>query len=103
MIKDEIKKGVEQLVELHKTDNNSSHDILSNQWRTTKNKIDAILLSTNVLKNDDMLRSCNELDNMSHEDRQTFISKTFGSTYTIRISPLLEQLNTLELELRKTQ
>lgn len=75
----------------------------SMQWRDLRNKIDSLLLSTNVLKTDDARRACLELDTMSPEARETFITHRWGPNYLIRVSPLLHQLQVLENHINKAQ
>ena len=66
------------------------------QWRDLRNKIDSLLLSTNILKSDEARKACLQLDTLSKEERETFIIQNWGPNYLNRVFPLLHQLTVLE-------
>lgn len=66
------------------------------QWRDIRNKLDSLLLSTNVLKSDEARRKCLEIDNMEPESRREYISTNWGPNMLNKVDPLLYQLSVLE-------
>lgn len=92
MAKD-IATGIEKTVEAL---NQRQDAELNKQWRDLRNKIDSLLLSTNVMKTNDAMRSCRQLDTMTPEERATFIQQNWGPQYFIKVHPMLMQLEMLE-------
>lgn len=88
-----ISTGVDKIIDQMNKKQNELHQL---QWRDIRNKIDSILLSTNILKTDEARKACINIDNMSHEQRQQFISERWGPAYLNKISHLLHQLAILE-------
>lgn len=66
------------------------------QWRDLRNKIDSLLLSTNVLKSDEARKKCLDIDALSPADREVYIKQYWGVNYFERVRPLLHQLSILE-------
>ena len=85
--------GVNKLASALKTkqDESSGH-----QWRSLRNKMDSLLLSTNVMKSDDAKRACLQLDGMTTQQRQDYIREKWGPAYVEKVMPILQQLETLE-------
>lgn len=92
MAKD-IATGVEKTVEALKA---RQEEGLNKAWRDLRNKLDSLLLSTNVMKTNDAMRSCRQLDTMTPADRATFIQTSWGPQYFNKAHPMLVQLETLE-------
>lgn len=89
-----IDNGVDKLTAAHKKSVLSAPDI-ARQWRDIKNKIDSILKS-NHRKTDELKNLCVQLDDKSHEERCKFITENWGIQYLNKVSPLLQQLTSLE-------
>lgn len=69
------------------------------QWRDLRNKVDSLLLSSNVLKSDESRRACLEMDDMVHDERVRHITRLWGKAYLDRVMPLLHQISVLEKRL----
>lgn len=89
----EIATGIDNIVQ-HMNEKQDEQSQM--QWRDLRNKIDSLLLSTNVIKSDETRKKCLELDTMASDDRETFIKQTWGPNYLERVRPLLHQLKVLE-------
>jgi len=92
MAKD-ISNGVEKILEtMSRRETNELHA----SWRAMRNKLDSILLATNVLKSNDAMRGCRALDTMSQEERSQHILDNWGPLYLEKATPMLLQLVALE-------
>jgi len=89
----EIASGINEIVE---NINQRALDQSQSQWRSIKNRIDSLLISSNAIKSDDARKKCQNLDDMSNEDRVSFITTHWGCASLERINPLLQQLDILE-------
>ena len=92
MAKD-IATGIEKTLE---SLNRQQAEGLDKQWRELRNKLDSLLLSTNVMKTNVAMRSCRSLDTMTPEDRATCINTQWGPQYFQKAQPMLVQLEMLE-------
>ena len=88
-----ISTGVEKAVQ---SLNQRQEDELNKSWRVLRNKLDSMLLSTNVMKTNEAMQSCRRLDTMSPEERATYIQQNWGPQYYAKAHPMLVQLETLE-------
>lgn len=95
-----IPTGVEQIVQ-KMADRREEQS--NKQWRSIRNRIDTLLLSTNVLKSDELRRACMQLDSMPPADRITYIQRVWGPLYLTRVEPLLHQLQVLEQHIANSQ
>lgn len=96
----DIATGIEHLA-AQKRANEKQNAQLSKQWKDIRNRIDAILMSNNAMKTTEMRMNCFALDQMTSEDRGNHISEHWGPLYLQRVTPLLQQLATLEQQLLK--
>lgn len=69
---------------------------ISDQWRSMRNRLDSLLLTTKILKTDEVQAACAKLDAMSLEERYDYIAKIWGPMYAEKAGPLLQQLQVLE-------
>jgi len=92
----EISTGIDNIVQ-HLSDKQEEQSQM--QWRDIRNKIDSLLLSTNIIKSDEARKRCLELDTMEPEEREIYVQQNWGPNYLERISPLLHQLKILEKRL----
>lgn len=71
---------------------------IQGQWRSIRNKVDSLLLSTNSMagRSDEIRKLCLQLDNMTPEEREKHITTYWGANYLARVEPLLHQLKILE-------
>lgn len=69
---------------------------LAATWRDLRNKLDSMLLSTNILKTNECKRACAVLDSMTTEERSEHISQTWGPLYLEKAQPILIQLESVE-------
>jgi hypothetical protein len=74
-------------------------DEFNASWRDLRNKLDAMLLATNVFKTNDAMQACRVLDTMSPEERATHIQTNWGPQYFERARPILLQIETLETKI----
>lgn len=99
MAKD-ISNGVEKTLEVL---NRRQTDELNASWRSIRNRLDSMLMSTNVLKTNDAMQSCRALDTMSTEERQNHIQGNWGPMYLDKARPILIQLEMLEKKIAADQ
>lgn len=103
----EIANGVEQLASGERNLAQSEHQrkvqLMFDQWQDLRGKIDSLLLSTNVMKSNEIRGLCQQLDGMSHDQRMAHISQHWGAMYLQRVEPLLFQLQTLEGNIAKAE
>ena len=85
--------GVHKLTSALKTKQDES---FGRSWRDLRNKMDSLLLSTNVMKTDEAKRACLQLDGMTMQERQDYIRERWGPAYVEKVMPILQQLETLE-------
>lgn len=96
-----IATGIDQLLHQKKTIEKQSTQ-LSKRWKEIRNQIDAVLMSNNVMKSTDVRVKCLTLDQMTHEARQEYIKEQWGPLYLNKVQPLLQQLQTIEQQLLRT-
>lgn len=89
----EISNGIEKTLEVL---NRRQTSELHASWQAIRNRLDSMLLSTNVLKTNDAMRACRTLDTMSTEERKSHIQNNWGPAYLGRAEPILVQLELLE-------
>ena len=93
----EIANGVDRIVDnINQRALEQSHS----QWRSLKNKVDSLLINSNVMKIDNIRKKCQELDDMTHEERIACIVASWGRSSLSQVEPLLQQLNLLEKSLQ---
>lgn len=98
MAKD-IATGVEKTVEIL---NRQQTDELNNQWRSLRNRMDSILLSTNVMKTNEAMVACRKLDTMTPEERATLVQQYWGPQYYQKVHPILVQIELLERKINES-
>jgi hypothetical protein len=96
-----IKRGIDQIVGEKQTGMQKQYEDMQANWRDIRNKLDGMLMRTNVLKGDEIRRKCQMLDGQSLEERQAHISANWGQQYATKVEPLLIQLRSIEKELSK--
>lgn len=79
-----------------RTEDQIKKDLLSKQWYECKHKMDGLLLSGNVLKSEATRQVCQQMDQMTTEERLEFIELNFGIQHLKMVEPLVYQLNTIE-------
>ena len=94
----DIQSGIEKLTTVLAT---RQEEESTSQWRSIRNKIDSLLLSTHVLKTDEARRLCLTLDHMTMEERKAHITTYWGAAALAKIFPLLQQLESIELSIAK--
>lgn len=97
MAKD-IQTGIDKTLEVL---NRRQIDELNASWRDLRNKLDSMLLATNVLKSNEAMQACRTLDTMSPEERTQHILTNWGPQYLERATPILVQLEMLEKRIQK--
>lgn len=88
-----IGNGVERVIEALKSQQSKE---ITESWRALRNRLDSMLISTNVLKTNETLSACRAMDNMSTAEREQHILKNWGPAYLERAKPILIQLQILE-------
>jgi hypothetical protein len=88
-----IQTGIEKLIQHNNKRQTEQSDL---QWRDLRNKMDSLLLRTNVLKTDEARKACLALDTMPPEERVEYIRSKWGPQYVQKVEPLLYQLAILE-------
>ncbi len=91
-----ISSGVERFPGDKKKAVEKQIDQMSQQWKVMRTRIDVILLSTNVMKTNEIRQQCHALDAMTTPEREAHITKHWGPQYLNKVQPLLQQLATLE-------
>lgn len=99
MAKD-IRTGIDKTLEVL---NRQQVDELNASWRDLRNKLDSMLLGTNVLKTNDAMRACRLIDTMTPEERVQHISANWGPAYLERAKPILVQLEMIEKRIKTDQ
>lgn len=97
-----ISSGIEKLAAALRTSPERQTQQLSQKWKEIRNRIDATLMSTNVLKTNDVRQKCLLMDSMTPAEREQHIRLNWGPQYLDRVAPMLQQLATLEDQLAKT-
>jgi|GEM_PF-3311921 len=95
-----ISNGIEKTIEAI---NRRQVDELNASWRSLRNKLDSMLMSTNVLKTNDAMRSCRALDTMSTEEREITILDSWGPSYLKKARPILLQIEILEKKITQNK
>lgn len=100
-----IDSGVNKMAKIisGKASGQKQIDQMSRQWKELRHKLDAILLSNNVLKSNELRQKCYELDQMNAEQRRTHIHDNWGPICLEKTMPLLQQLEALERVIAKTK
>lgn len=93
-----ISTGIEHLARQKKAIEKQSVQ-LSKHWKEIRNKIDAVLMSNNVMKSTEVREKCFALDQMNNEARITYITEQWGPLYLQKVTPLLQQLHTIEQQM----
>ncbi len=96
-----ISNGIEQLVGERSTPTQKQLDQHEKAWRALRNRLDSILVGTNVIKGDDIRARCHSLDGLGQSDRYNHILAHWGKLYADRSTPILQQLDVLEKEISK--
>ncbi len=97
-----IEDGVSKIADLLRNKTTIDEQQL-HSWRDLRNKLDSLLLSTNVLTTNEAKQKCLEIDTMTDEKRREFIAANWGPLYLQKAEPLLHQLNILEIQIVKEQ
>lgn len=85
-----ISSGVKSIVEKLSENNKLK------QWRLLRTQLDNILIVNNLMSSDETRAKCAAIDQLSLEDRKSYISNTWGPNYLERAMPMLLQLKLLE-------
>lgn len=93
-----MNEGVEKLVQ---SQNEQQRALLEDQRIATKHKIDSILLSNAVLKSDEVRQACHKIDSLDNDEREAYITETWGPLFWEKVQPLVHQLNTIDEALAK--
>lgn len=95
-----IATGIDHLLRQQKATVKASEQ-LSKQWKEIRNRIDAALMSNNVMKTNEVRTKCFALDQMTPDARIAYITEHWGPLYLNKVTPLLQQLATIEQQLLK--
>jgi len=101
MAKSNISTGIEQLVGARSTPSEKQIEQHERAWRDIRNKLDSMLIGTNVIKGDTVRKQCQELDSLDQEGRYNHIVARWGKQYAERSRPLLHQLDSVEREIAR--
>lgn len=101
MAKSHISTGIEQLVGARSTPSEKQLEQHERAWRDLRNKLDSMLIGTNVIKADVVRKQCQELDGLDQEGRYNHILAYWGKQYAERSRPLLHQLESVEREIAR--
>lgn len=96
-----INSGVEKIANNNTLASLNAIEMAQKSWRDLRNKLDSILLSTNVVKGDEARKRCLALDTMVLDERISHIKTNWGSSYAERTLPLIHQLEVLEKQINK--
>lgn len=96
-----ISTGIEQLVGERLSPIQKQLEQHEKAWRDLRNKLDSMLIGTNVIKGDVVRKCCQDLDGLDQVSRQNHIVKHWGTQYADRAVPILHQLEALEREISK--
>lgn len=96
-----ISTGIDQLVGERSTPTEKQLEQHEKAWRDLRNKLDSMLIGTNVIKGDAVRKQCQDLDSLDQESRYNHIVAHWGKQYAERARPLLHQLESLEREIAK--
>lgn len=96
-----ISTGIEQLVGKRSTPAQKQLEQHERSWRDLRNKLDSLLIGTNVIKGDEIRKQCQELDSLDQAGRYNHINSIWGKLYADRSLPLLNQLESLEKEITR--
>ncbi len=101
MVARAMMSGVDKIASNNTLASLSQIELHEKAWRDIRNKLDSMLIGTNVLKGDAARKSCLAIDTLSAEDRHAHILSNWGPNYAERARPLLHQLQVLEKEINK--
>lgn len=79
------------------------HAESSRQWRDLRNKLDTMLLSTSVMKTNEVRQQCLLMDTMTTDERRTHIEQYWGQLYREKAEPIILQLQALEAHIAKSE
>ena len=96
-----INSGVEKLAGERITSIEKQLNQHEKAWRDLRNKLDSLLIGTNVIKGDVVRKQCQDLNLMNTENRYNHIISQWGIQYAEKARPLLHQLEILEREMAK--
>ena len=96
-----INSGVDKIVASNTLASLSSTEMYERSWRDLRNKLDSLLIGTNVLKGDAARKNCQLLDGMTTDERISHITLNWGQNYTERARPLIHQLEVVENEIKR--
>lgn len=71
-------------------------ELLSQQWRDLRNKLDSLLRANNIMTSNEARQACAALDGMTITERRAHIEKFWGPLYVDKAAPVLHQLELLE-------
>lgn len=96
-----ISTGIEQLVGEKLSPTQKQIEQHEKAWRDLRNKLDSMLICTNVVKGDTIRKNCQELDKLDSDGRYKHIVQYWGVQYAEKSKPMLHQLESLEREIAK--
>lgn len=96
-----IQSGVDKIAKSNTLSSLTNVEMHEKAWRDIRNKLDSMLLTTNVIKGDLARKHCQALDGMGYQDRLNHIMGNWGPIYAERTKALLHQLEILEKEISK--
>ncbi len=74
---------------------------LSKQWKDLRNRLDMVLMPSNVLKGSELRQQCLALDGMTLTQRVEHIKTHWGPLFLEKSMPLLQQIDALEQVINK--
>ena len=93
-----ISTGINQLVD-NKNPIDKQLSQYTKSWREFKNRLDSMLICTNIMKGDIVRKLCQDLDSLDSDGRYKHIEAYWGKQYADTARPLLSQLETIEKEI----
>ena len=96
----QISNGIDQLVK-NTNSYNKQIELHEKSWAVLRNKLNSILLSTNAIKRDELIRLCQAIDAKGYNERYQYILENWGINYAEKSKPILHQLETVEHEIAK--
>jgi len=96
----QIKQTIDQIANnKHRTEQEIQIDQITSQLGNFRGKLDSILLSNNLIKNDETRKHCIEMIPMEPNKREEHILQVWGPLYLGKVKPLLIQIEQLENQL----
>lgn len=96
-----INAGIEQLVGEKLSPSQVQLNQHEKAWRDLRNKLDSMLIGTNVIKGDNIRKRCQQLDSLDLQGRYNHINSNWGRQYAERAMHTLQQLEAVEREISK--